>query len=666
MKKIFLKFSLIILIIFAGNSNLFPQDKELNDSIEPADSLYISDENEKIDTIKIGVDKLWMNEFNKTDSAGYFQDKKRIFITPDLKEVHTYSDTILQLGIDFFVPKPSFSSNYLGYVIDSTITILNLASICAPIFWYSSDEPELTNESHEVKFGKRINMPKPYPFEKRNRLSVRFFDEFGVFEAHTFEIPVVYYQIGYTEKVTSTKRPAVVPYYEDNAKKIINQRETKIDLSKIENATIYYTHFYGNETGAGSHEFDNEQVQIEVEFERSNYGGYDIKLKHVKAKAHDLYWYDNNYKPNEKILNAVLPVHILVEEGKHASCPDVNADGYYMPGYDVNENVNDAWGVRDVIRTGFLFSSDYQGWMTKIRRPEFKIIPPLPKNSSFHDNFNEVILNEGQFIPVDTVNYNNLLSIINEATDFRFYYYFDSSVRYKYLVSIYKDSISNTSKLKDTISPEVVLSDSTFRDSNYIFIIFKKSNEDVKIFSPNNAVYELRLMPPLSKFNDPKLRDDVKDYVLENSVEEISNNEIIPTEDLINTLSFTYRYDKGTGLAISLPLFLIENWEVPIIYGWVVNKLGWNLRRDACQYNLQYSSSVSRFIDPYFSLGLEFSKHTKPNYVFEAGGKIRLNTRKDAPISLFQIGVGLRYDFTSDIEQINRISTVFEIGIGGF
>jgi hypothetical protein len=72
---------------------------------------------------------------------------------------------------------------------------------------------------------------------------------------------------------------------------------------------------------------------------------------------------------------------ILVEEGKHASCTDKNGDGYYTPGYDVNERINDAWGLRDVIRTGMLASGDFQSWMAKPRARETRVYPPLPEDS---------------------------------------------------------------------------------------------------------------------------------------------------------------------------------------------------------------------------------------------------------------------------------------------
>ena len=76
-----------------------------------------------------------------------------------------------------------------------------------------------------------------------------------------------------------------------------------------------------------------------------------------------------------------FPMTLLVEKGKHALATDKNADGYFTKGFDVNERVNDAWGVRDILRTGLLFSGGYESYMTKIRHPEDQILPPLPDDS---------------------------------------------------------------------------------------------------------------------------------------------------------------------------------------------------------------------------------------------------------------------------------------------
>ena len=114
---------------------------------------------------------------------------------------------------------------------------------------------------------------------------------------------------------------------------------------------------------------------------------YEFILLEVNAKAHALEWYDNIYKIDTLNTEIQLPFHILVEEGKHASCTDINADGYYTPGYDVNVRVNDAWGLRDVIRTGDLFSAEFKGFMAKVRRQGYRVFPPLPDDSPHKKNY---------------------------------------------------------------------------------------------------------------------------------------------------------------------------------------------------------------------------------------------------------------------------------------
>jgi hypothetical protein len=102
-------------------------------------------------------------------------------------------------------------------------------------------------------------------------------------------------------------------------------------------------------------------------------GCYAARIRLVVGLAHGVTWYDNIL---EVTPDTRFPINLFVEEGKHASCPDRNADGIYTPGYDVNRRVNDAWGVRDVLSTGHLIGSGYQGSMTKPRYANLRMLPP--------------------------------------------------------------------------------------------------------------------------------------------------------------------------------------------------------------------------------------------------------------------------------------------------
>jgi len=249
-----------------------------------------------------------------------------------------------------------------------------LAAYCAPVFWFSPDEPELRR-----KKGVDIDIPAAFPFEMQ------------------WGNPVVYYQFDELIQNENSRGKVLIS---DS----IDSKIKYIDLKKLTAFKISYSHYYRFEAGLGKHKHDTEQAKFYFyvnQYYEKGLKHYEIIFLKAEALAHGLSWFDNIYeldtlKPD---LEIQLPFHIFVEEGKHASCTDMNADGYYTPGYDVNIRKNDAWGVRDVIRTGDLFSPDFQAWMAKIRRPEYKVFPPLPEDSPLRKNFIE----DGMYAPFNAI-----------------------------------------------------------------------------------------------------------------------------------------------------------------------------------------------------------------------------------------------------------------------
>ncbi len=281
-----------------------------------------------------------------------------------------FSMAILLTAALLFSPEDSLSfsdksdsknKNYEVFTIwegtDSIMSMSDFAAYGAPVFWFSPDEPEL-----ETKSGKKITIPSYFPFDAKT------------------DSPVVYYQFRQILKRDKAKSIALIKNYS-------YKDSTLLNLAAISAVSITYTHFYNSESGLGSHPFDTEQVEFRYYVRRSTgkdkVRRYYIFFVRATAKAHALEWYDNIYEINAKNLfyELKLPFNILVEEGKHASCTDMNGDGYYTPGYDVNVRKNDAWGVRDVIRSGDLFSSGFDSYMAKVRRPEHRVFPPLPPGS---------------------------------------------------------------------------------------------------------------------------------------------------------------------------------------------------------------------------------------------------------------------------------------------
>jgi len=451
----------------------------------------------------------------------------------------------------------------------SEMTLQQLASYCAPIFWLSPDEPLLHSRQ-----GKDIKIPQYFPFEE------------------PADRPVVYYQLR-----SVLEKPGIA------GKSFINNDDiTKsvINLKKVGAVHLDYIHYYPSEVGTGRHEHDTEMVHFKIFIRHDTEdteSPYTFIFLQATATAHAVKWYENIYTVDTTNINyeLELPFHVFVEEGKHASCTDMNGDGYYMPGFDVNIRTNDAWGIKDVVRTGRTFTSEYRGWMTKRRRPEHKVFPPLPS---------------------------------------------DSPLRKKYAAN--------------------------------------------GIYAPHNVIYELRPMPSIEKaLPDVALKNDMESYAAENwpLIKEQTDAtrffEWWETDQLIKSLSIAFRADNAVGLSFSFPLLITKNIEAPFIGGWLVNRI--YLQDDNLRdfgYNLLYTPSASRFLDPYFAAGVEIDYYkipgtndldSKTDFVFETGIKLRSTIKPTflsflSPITDFWgIRIGMK---NKGFWDVKNLSYIFEIGAG--
>jgi hypothetical protein len=204
----------------------------------------------------------------------------------------------------------------------------------APVLWFSPDEPLL----------KQAGVPIPAPLACDTPSTG----------------PVVYYQIT-TVHLASSERIAE-PVESDPA-----------FFQNVRGFALRYFFYYPEDLGLRPHRHDLEGVDVEVQLDHDPDGCTAIRARRITGHAHGLEWYSN-------ILDAradmKFPITVLIEEGKHASSPDRNADGQYTPGYDVNARVHDAWGIRDVLAQGRLLSSGYRAELSKPRRPESRLLPP--------------------------------------------------------------------------------------------------------------------------------------------------------------------------------------------------------------------------------------------------------------------------------------------------
>jgi len=246
------------------------------------------------------------------------------------------------------------------------MTLEEFASYAALVFWMSPDEPTM-----EEKSGKDITVPEVLPFET------------------PADGPVVYYQ--FEDVNTRTDNQIRTAGYSPDPN---DKGNGVFDLREIVTVRMKYIAYFSREEGLGGHEHDVEPTEVLIWVANSNDNigrdsglgdniacdetTYVIGISRVTGEAHGLIWFYNVLETDEYVR---FPMTMLVEEGKHGMSTDKNGDGIYTPGFDVSTRINDAWGVRDIIRGGTLFTGGYETWMAKTRLKEHRVFPPLPEDS---------------------------------------------------------------------------------------------------------------------------------------------------------------------------------------------------------------------------------------------------------------------------------------------
>lgn len=221
-----------------------------------------------------------------------------------------------------------------------------IADLFAPVIWFSPDEPLRLEKA---------TVPAPLPGDRET-----------LDEVTGRPRPVVYYQIASTRAADAEFGPAA--------------DDQPIALRAGSALKIRYFFYYPRDTGTNGHLNDVEGVEVFVRPQPWPLGGEGcLRLMPTKVRglAHGLTWSANHLVLEDDVAcDAVLPITLLIEEGKHASCPDRNGDGAYTPGYDVNLWVREAWGVRDDFGSARLHSR-FLAESAKQRRPDGRVYPPL-------------------------------------------------------------------------------------------------------------------------------------------------------------------------------------------------------------------------------------------------------------------------------------------------
>jgi hypothetical protein len=194
--------------------------------------------------------------------------------------------------------------------LDPVMTVERLVAYAAPVLWFSPDEPLLKVGPRRLK-GKDITISTSFPFEEPS------------------EQPVVYYRV--RRILQRLDEPGEGTYVADPEAR----GRSKVDLRKVVAADVNFFFYYPMDMGGNPHKRDVESIETRIAVARRpacQECPYVMGLMRVSAKAHGVQWFDNTLDVDA---SARLPLHILVEEGKHASCTDRNADGQFTPGYDV-------------------------------------------------------------------------------------------------------------------------------------------------------------------------------------------------------------------------------------------------------------------------------------------------------------------------------------------
>jgi hypothetical protein len=238
---------------------------------------------------------------------------------------------------------------FLVWKTGQPFSVRDIAERAAPVLWFSPEEP---SQKHAIP----SEIPTTVDFRSDRR--------------------VVYFKLDSVtllEDLPSTLRSLTVPVDVN-----LNERRTSPDatdwaVEDFRTITIRYMMYYRNDVGFGGHDHDLENILVTIEIDEDRARQLSATIVGVAGKAHGADAYSNELVIADTS-EPVFPIHFLIEEGKHAVAPDINANGKYEPGTDVNVSVRDAWGIRDQIASGHLqltFAAD----RNRTRRPQDQVWP---------------------------------------------------------------------------------------------------------------------------------------------------------------------------------------------------------------------------------------------------------------------------------------------------
>ncbi len=415
-----------------------------------------------------------------------------------------------------------------------------------------------------------------------------------------------------------------------------------LPLGELDYIYITFFFYYPEDRGVGGHPHDLEALEVRVRMRhacrmsvtrdnvpRPKRSPTDqcwpaAQLESVSGSAHGVGWYTNTLQVLST-RDTVLPLVALVEENKHATSPDRDGDGTYMPHYDVNRQSNDAWGIRDVAGTGKLGGSTFSAELSRTRRPNTRLCPPSPSARLIRHY-------EGQF-PGEKSNGDEDVCP-------------DGSRVYQ-LVESRTDPVCNR---VDTLRASTVDSDGRL----YGFLNAKKfcaPESDTEVLPPRPTAIA-KLFAALRKVSPGP--DGQYGF-----------------QSVAERFSFAYRYDDGNGVSAIVPV----GGEVPLLGGWAimrVNLIAKNLNRphrfSTTSYEAMYAPSASRPFDWYVAVGGERVHDRQTDVgnwepVEEIGIRYRFSAERVRFLRFLGGRVGLR---ANSMRHPQNVRFVYEFGAGSW
>jgi hypothetical protein len=415
-----------------------------------------------------------------------------------------------------------------------------------------------------------------------------------------------------------------------------------LPLDELDYVYITFFFYYPEDRGVGGHPHDLEAMEVRVRMQRACRTTPDrenppkalrspsdicwpaAQLESVSGSAHGVGWYTNTLQVLST-RDTVLPLVALVEENKHATSPDRDGDGTYMPHYDVNRQSNDAWGIRDVAGTGKLGGSAFSAELSRARRPSTQVCPPSPSIRLiryYSGSLTGMPLNGTGGGCLETANVYDLVESRSDSACGRL------------------------------AAPAASPSKSDERLRGFL--------RDKKFCAPESATEVLQ----------PQSRFDVRLLSVLRKVSPGPDGQY-GFQNAAQRFSFAYRFDEGHGVSAIVPV----GGEVPFLGGWAigrVNLIPETLKRphrfSSTSYEAMYAPSASRPIDWYVTVGGERIRDAATadstwEPVEELGIRYRFSAERVRLLRFFGGRVGLR---ANSMRRPKNVRLVYEFGAGSW